>query len=133
MVLKSRILVLLMVLGIFAAPENIVKTSTVPFSFLGTGVVWGISSKASGMNFTCKRSFAGSGVISISWSIPSAVKAGAAKISVFTVSGKMVKSFGVASQSGTVEFKPGLGKMSEGVYISTLTYGTFKKSLKMVF
>jgi hypothetical protein len=129
---KSKILVLFLAVCVFAAPE--IKTATsAQFSFIqGVGVLQSKIYSMDGMYFSSKRLVNGKGAISFSWSLP-AVKADMGKISLFTVSGKLIKAFDVKSQEGRISWSMPNARMASGVYFAVLTYGSFKKNIKILY
>jgi hypothetical protein len=129
---KSKILVLFLAICVFAAPETKTATSA-QFSFIqGVGVFQPRLYSMDGMYLSCKKLVNGKGAISFSWSLP-AIKADMGKISVFTVSGKLIKVFDVKSQEGRISWSMPNARMASGVYFATLTYGTFKKNIKILY
>lgn len=128
---KSKILVLFLAVCIFAAPETVQKSSA-QFSFIqGIGVFQPRHYSMDGMYFSCKRLVNGKGAISFSWSLPTG-KNDMGKISLFTVSGKLIRSFDVKSQEGRFSWNMPV-RMASGVYFAVLTYGTFKKNVKILY
>jgi hypothetical protein len=132
MLLKSRILVLFLALGILAAPETVTKTSSQFIFQKGIGVLFPKVYSMNGMSFTYKKVIAGKESMSFSWSLPK-VKADMGKLSIFTLSGKIVKSFDVTSSEGSRTWSLPQGKIASGVYFARLTYGKFNKSLKVMY
>jgi hypothetical protein len=127
---KSKILVLFLALGIFAAPENISKQSAA-FSFpTGIGVITPKTYLMGEKAFSCRKSFSGKQVISLSWALPTKAENG--KISIFTLSGALVKSFPVTAQKGMVNWDASHGIVASGIYLATLTYGPYKSNLKIM-
>jgi hypothetical protein len=132
MVFKCRILVLFMALGVFAAHEDVSKSSA-PFSFVQTGVINQSVYSANGVSFSYKRTSAGKSGMFFSWTLPKN-KTDIGKLSLYTVSGKLIKSFPVSSKDKPyISWKGPNGKMAGGVYLATLTFGQFKKSLRIVY
>lgn len=128
---KSKLLVLFLAMCIFAAPETKTATSA-QFTFkLGTGVHLPKYYSVDAMYFSCKKLVNGKGALSFSWSLPG-VKADKGKISLFTVSGKLIRAFDVKSQEGRVSWNMP-SRMASGVYFATLSYGTFKKNVKILY
>jgi hypothetical protein len=132
MFLKSSAIVLFLAFAIFAAPENVTKTSS-PFIFQqGIGVLYPKVYSVNGMTFTYKKITAGKQSMSFSWSLPKTI-GDAGKLSLFTLSGKMIKSYDVTSPQGSHTWSMAQGKIGSGVYFARLTYGKFNKSLKVMF
>jgi hypothetical protein len=126
---KSKILVLFLALGIFAAPETVSKQSAA-FSFPPTGVILQKTYLMGGKAFSCKKSFSGRQVISLSWALPTKAENG--KISIFTLSGALVKSFPVTAQKGMVNWDASHGTVASGIYLASLSYGPYKSNLKIM-
>ncbi|HUI91264.1 MAG TPA: T9SS type A sorting domain-containing protein [Chitinivibrionales bacterium] len=128
---KSKLLVLFLAVCVFAAPETKTATSG-QFSFVqGVGVYQPRLFNLDAMYFTCKKLVNGKGAISFSWSLPG-MKADNGKISVFTVAGKLIRSFDIKSQEGRISWNMP-SRMASGVYFATLTYGAFKKNAKILY
>jgi hypothetical protein len=129
---KSKILVLFLAICVFAATETIQKSST-QFKFVpGVGVLQSKTYSTNGMYFSCKKLVNGKGNISFSWSLPNA-KADMGKISLYTVSGKLIRAFDVKSQEGRISWSMPNARMASGIYFAVLSYGTFTKNLKIVY
>jgi hypothetical protein len=129
---KSRILVFFLALGIFAAPENI-SVSSAPFSFAPTGVIYQNYYSMMGSHFSYKKLTNGKQALQFSWSIRGTKKSDMGKLSLYTVSGKLIKSFDLASPEKSISWSMPHGKMANGVYFAVLTYGLFKKNLKIIY
>ena len=129
MFLKSKILVLFLALCVFAAQEILTKSSPV---FSVTGVTYQKVYNSGAFSFSYKKLFSGKGVVTFSWTLPS-VKAEKGKLSFYTVSGKLLKSFEIASNEGCLNWNMNQSKIASGVYFATLTYGQYKKSLKVLY
>jgi hypothetical protein len=127
-----RILVLFLAFGVFAAPETVSKASN-PFIFQkGIGVIYPKVYSVNGMSFSYKKITARKESMSFSWSL-SKEKADLGTLSIFTLSGKMVKSFDVTSPEGSRTWSMPRSRMASGVYFAKLSYGKFNKSLKIVY
>lgn len=127
MVSKCRILVLFLALGLFA--ETVTQQSA-PFSFPGTGVISQKTFLLGDKAFTCKKTFSGREIISFSWALP--VKAENGKISIYSLSGALVKSFPVTAQKGVVNWEASQGKVASGIYLASLSYGPYKRNIKIM-
>jgi hypothetical protein len=129
---KCRILVLFLALGVFAAHEDVSKSSA-PFSFVQVGVINPANYSAHGMSFSYKKVVAGKQGMIFSWSLP-AMKADMGRLSLYTVSGKLVKSFSFTSKDKPyIAWSMPRGKMAGGVYFASLSFGQFKKTLKVLY
>jgi hypothetical protein len=132
MFLKYRIIVLFLALGVFAAHEDLSKPSA-PFSFVPTGVIYQVNNSANGTSFSYKRMTTGKQGMVFSWSLPK-IKTDMIKLSIYTMSGKLIKSFALTSNDKPyVSWNGQNGKMAGGVYLATLSFGQFKKSLKVLY
>jgi hypothetical protein len=132
MILKSSIFVLLMVLGVFAAPEILTKSSA-PFAFKpGIGVIYQKGYTINGIGFSYKKAASGKPAMVFSWTLPKE-KNIPGKLSIFSISGRLVKSFDLSSTQGSVNWVMRNGKAGSGVYFAKLSYGSFNKNLKIVF
>ena len=67
------------------------------------------------------------GVFLLDWSVPPA--AGQGKISVYSVSGHLVKSFVITKNIGSVQCD--MSRSAAGIYLVTLSYGLYKQNLKL--
>lgn len=128
---KCKVLVLFMVLGALAAPENIPKSSA-PFGFVQVGVANPYYYATNGSYFLCKKLSNGKEGMQFSWSLPGST-ARAGKLSVYSISGKVIKSFDLSSRDRSIVWNMPQGKMASGVYFAVLTYGTLKKNTKIVY
>jgi hypothetical protein len=132
MVSKYRILVLFLALGVFAAHEDVSKASAA-FSFVPTGVINQVKFSMNGSAFSYKRMTAGKEGMVFSWSLPN-VKSDMVKLSLYSVSGKLIKSFTLSSKDRPyVAWNGPNGKLAGGVYMATLSAGQFKKTLKVLY
>jgi hypothetical protein len=132
MIFKSSILVLFMVLGIFAAHEDVLKSSA-PFSFVQAGVINQVNYFANGLSFSYKRITAGKDGMLFSWSLPKN-KTDIVKLSLYTVSGKLLKSFTLTSTDKPyVSWNGPNSKLAGGVYLATLSFGQIKKAMRVLY
>ncbi len=131
MLSKSKIFVLLMAVCAVAGVEDISKSSA-PFSFTVAGVVQGITYFGNSTSFLCKKITNGKEAFAFSWSLPK-IKDATGKLSIYGVSGKLIKSFGLSSNQGSFIWNVGRGHMADGVYFASLSYGQYNKSLRILF
>ncbi len=117
--------------GLFA--ETVVKNSA-PFSFpTTTGILNGYLLQNKEAVFVGNVNLSGRKIITLSWSLP--VKAGGGGIiSIFNLSGAKIKSFQISSPQGYVNWDiSGVRRSANGIYFATLSYGSIKKNLKLMF
>jgi hypothetical protein len=132
MYLHFRILIPFLAFCAFAAHEDISKSSA-PFSFVQTGVINQVNYSTSGMSFSYKRIVGGKEGMLFSWSLPKS-KTDVGKMSLYTVSGKLLKSFTFSSDSKPyVSWNGPNGKLAGGVYLAALSFGQFKKTLRVLY
>jgi hypothetical protein len=128
---KCKILVLFLALGVFAAPENLQKSSAA-FSFVQAGVINPYAYWANGSYFSCRKIANGKQGMVFSWSILGNT-AQIGKLSIYTVSGKMIRSFDLTSRDKSVSWNMPQGKLASGVYFAVLNFGLLKKNLKIMY
>lgn len=73
-----------------------------------------------------------SGVVTFAWSIPAQTNVERGSIAVYSMLGRMVKTFPVASAMGVVTWKASNNEGFGGVYIAKLVYGSYKQNLKLI-
>ncbi len=127
---KCKLLVLLLALGVFA--EAPISKSSVPFSFVQTGVLQQVSYSVNGMKFSYKRIVVGKQGMQFSWSLPQ-IKANKGSLSLYTVAGKLVRTLELNSNTGNCFLNATQTRMASGIYFASLSYGQFKKNLKIVY
>lgn len=132
MISKCKILVLFLALGVFAAPETITKSSA-SFSFKqGVGVLFPMGYSANGNSFYYKKIAVGKPGMAFSWVLPKE-KDVPGKLSIFSLSGRLVKSFDLSKAKGSINWTMQNSKISGGIYFAKLSYGSFNKSLKIIY
>jgi hypothetical protein len=113
----------------FLSAETVVKNSS-PFNF---PVVTGIKSNLflyEDFTFSYRPVLTGKKAVEIAWSVPVTEKNGT--LSIFNVSGALVRRFAVTSRSGIVRWECDDQTVANGVYFVKLSYGTVFRNLKMV-
>lgn len=115
--------------GLFA--ETVVKNSA-PFAFpTAVGTAADRQPFGGDASFTGKAVVAGKNAIVFSWSLPSAAKKGA--ISIFRIDGSLIASFTLNSPHGNMQWSAaGKTHAATGIYLATLSYGTFKRDCKVI-
>lgn len=109
--------------------ETVTATS-VPFTFPAVSRIKAGIDQAGPAYFTYSQASMRTGTVRISWRLPSDVKKGS-RIAVYSLSGKLVESFGIDSRNGVVEWKFGKQAVAGGVYLARLSSGSYKKNLKI--
>jgi hypothetical protein len=132
MFLKSKLLVLFLALAIFAAPEGLMKPSGEFVFKQGVGVKYQTITAMNGLSFTCKKINAGKNYLAFSWTLPQN-KAQIGKISFYSVSGKLIKSFNLTTPEGSINWSMTTSKLASGIYLARLSYGSFNRSVKIVY
>jgi hypothetical protein len=132
MVSKCKILVLFLALGILAAPEQLSKSSDQFVFQQGIGVRYFAIAAVNGLSFAYKKVISGKEGLVFSWTLPKS-KADIGKLSIYSVSGKLIKSFNLTTPEGSISWNMPKGKMSSGVYLARLSYGSFNRSLKIIY
>jgi hypothetical protein len=132
MAMKGSILLATALLfsGTFAS--EIVSKSSAQFTFptQATAVRWNPGLAKTGA-FTLRNLGAGSRSVEFSWALPGSARSGS--IGIFNLAGVCVKSFPVNASAGSVLWNSsGSVRAGKGVYFARFTYGTFKKSLKLI-
>lgn len=134
---KLRVLVLFLAVCAMADVENL-SSSSAAFSFAPVGVIQQVSYFSNSVSFTCKKIAVGREGMAFSWSLPK-VKGESGKLSICSVSGKLIRSYSLISSASDVRFEgnqvwnASRGKIAGGVYFATLSYGQFKKSLRILY
>jgi hypothetical protein len=128
---KFKVLVLFLAVCAMADVENL-SSSSAAFSFAPVGVIQQVSYFSNSVSFTCKKIAVGREGMAFSWALPK-IKGETGKLSICSVSGKLIKSFNLASNEGNFTWNVSRGKMAGGVYFATLSYGQFKKSLRILY
>ena len=128
---KCKVLVLLIAFGVLAGHEAYSPQSA-PFSFLQVGVTNPYSLMTTNSSFSCKKIASGKEGILFSWSLPgNTAKSG--NLSVFSISGKLLKTFNLTSRDNSKIWNIPHDKLAGGVYFAVLTYGMWKKNTKIVY
>ncbi len=132
--ISVRILGLLLAGALMTGPgaETVVKNSKA-FTFPVTvGVRGGNALQHKEAVFAGSANLEGRRTITLSWSLP--LKTAFGSISIFSLSGAKIKSFQVTSPQGYVNWDiSGTGRSGNGIYLATLSCGSIKKNLKLMF
>jgi hypothetical protein len=130
---KSKILVLLAAVCVLAAPETLQKSSA-EFSFVqGVGVIYQKAYFGGNSYFLYKRVGNLSNSIMFYWSLPELTGKEKGKISIFSVSGKLINSFNIKSSEGKIVWKMANNPIGRGIYFAVLSYGPLKKNVKILY
>ena len=129
--MKTILLILLAVFFAGLSAETVVKNSA-PFQFpTAVGVKGAISVQSRDISLSYKVHSGNQAVIGLSWSLPDKTPKGS--ITIFTLAGTKIKTFSITAQQGEVNWDISSGtKPANGVYLTTLTCGTYKKNLQIL-
>jgi hypothetical protein len=131
MFMKTRFLILMAVFFAGVSAETVSKNSA-PFPFPTTvGAKGFVSFQNKDISFSFKVHSGNRTIIGLSWSLPEKTQKGT--ISIFTLAGTKIKTFSITGQQGNVnwDLSPGT-KLANGVYLATMTSGTYKKNLQIL-
>lgn len=120
-------IVVILAAGLISA-QTVEKYST-SFSFpLTLTSAYGVKSSASPASFfrMAGRSVQ-KGKITLEWNIAGSGTAGA--ISIFSVSGALVKKVSLSTRHGATQVD--LGRAAAGIYIASISYGSYRQNLKL--
>jgi hypothetical protein len=123
------ILTAFFVFGINA--ETVTKNSD-PFAFpFPTRTIGQFSVQSKDIEFSYNLHSLNQSIVTLSWALP--VKADRGSISIFTLSGIKIKTIAIAEPQGSINMGPSNGgKLPNGVYIASLSYGMCKKNIQML-
>lgn len=125
-----KIVVLLCAAGLVHAAETVTKMSA-PFT-LPSSAVMPFTSMKTPQLFRCRKTgLSGTELVTMEWAIPE--KSGSGWLTVYSLSGVKVKTFRVTSPKGMVRWNPHASGVTSGVYCVTLSYGTFRGSVKLLY
>jgi len=131
MLSKCKVLVLLTAFGVLAGHEAY-SPQSVPFSFMQVGVTNPYHQMMMNSTFSYKKLSSGKEGILFSWSLPGN-SAQIGKLSVYSISGKVLKTFSLTSRDNSKVWSMPQGKLASGVYFAVLSYGTWKKNTKIIY
>jgi hypothetical protein len=121
----------IVVAALWANPfaETVVKSS-VPFSFPFTGINAPLPNLGGEALFSGKMHLTGKSAVSLSWSLP--IKAEKGAISLFSISGALVKKIAITGHAGSVEVDCTRYGIARGIYFATISYGGFQKTINFI-
>jgi hypothetical protein len=103
------------------------QVSSAPFSFPGVGVKNQAAAQPADLAY---RSSSIRGIIDITCVLPGKMAHG--QLSIYTISGKVIKSFIVTPQNTSVKWNAAADHTPAGIYVATLKAGTVKKSIRVM-
>jgi hypothetical protein len=129
--MKNLFLVLMAVFSVSLYAETVSKLSA-PFQFpTAVGVISGHSMQSKDVSFSYHLHSGNRSVIGLSWALPEKAEKGS--ISVFSLSGTKIKTIPISGNHARVNWDiSGSTKLANGVYLATLTSGSYKKNLQIL-
>jgi hypothetical protein len=129
--MKNLFLVLMAVFSVSLYAETVSKLSA-PFQFpTAVGVISSHSMLSKDVSFSYNLHSGNRTMIGLSWTLPEKAEKGS--ISIFTLSGTKIKTFPISENHAGMTWEiSGAAKLANGVYLATLTSGSYKKNLQIL-
>jgi hypothetical protein len=129
--MKRSLMLLLIAFFVSAYAETVTKSSAA-FPWPPTsGVLAGKTGFIDNISFSYQTGIAVKNVIILSWSLP--MKAEKGNIAIFTLAGTRIASFPITAAKGSVNWNIAAArKPASGVFLATLSYGTFTKNQQIL-
>jgi hypothetical protein len=129
--MKYFFLVLMAGVSVSLYAETVSKLSA-PFQFpTSVGVHSSHSLQCKDLSFSYTLHSGNRAIIGLSWTLPEKAERGS--ISIFTLSGTKIKTIPISeNHAGATWDISGAAKMANGVYLATLTSGSYKKNIQIL-
>jgi hypothetical protein len=111
-------------IGVFAVVWPVMDSN--PFTFKGVGVAKTMNVSQARLNFHCGS--INNGVVTLRYQLPYGVNSGMVKI--YNLRGNQIASFNVNANTTSIQWSSGKGKITSGVYMAALRYGSNEEKIK---